>query len=464
MRTNKGHYYIPTVADLVAMQDPKDEPLTSFAENPTKSVEKDALVESQLQFTRPDQVEKANVEEAKWPWTKGKHNEKWNAPFLFVLIFIALLAIVLFAVLFGTIRHLNSTTPTARTQPEPITYTLPTVDYKEENRKAVLASVIFPEVLEKEEEPSTEAPTQEITENLVEEVEVKEKDESDSVEFHATNEPAQDETTTSFKTLTSTSLQFHDSPDGIENENCFERHLLGSPSGIYRTNSELGFRAFCDMETTTGGWTVIQRRIDGEGSFHRGTMKDYEEGFGDLQGSHWLGLNQLYHLAPTGSPPAILRIEIQGETCDLTCSKRFANTWVGEWKVNIGPKEDGYKLIVTGKGVGNLTFDGLDPFASGNGKRFTTVDGDLDENLFMNCAQFRMVGKPWWHPKACSDVGLNGYHQTTAEKYDVHDRNQNAKRYFVWAFEKETFNGFPYIIHVRKSKMLLKPDIESFGL
>ncbi|CCD64416.1 Fibrinogen C-terminal domain-containing protein [Caenorhabditis elegans] len=456
------------------MQDTKDEHLTSFAENPTKSVERDALVEPQ--FTRPEQVEKTHVEEAKWPWGKGKKNEKMPR-FLVTILLICLLVAALLIALIAIVWALNSNSASVR-EPE-IVYTIPSRDNQKDN--VVHARSNIPKTLKKsldllEEDTTTITTTTsqtpddyDTTEPFVEEEEYHLEEATEHHEIATieatTPEPSEIATKkpiiyysppTTPKTTTSTGyLQFYDSIDGDASDNCLERLALGSPSGVYSIQSVEKFQAFCDMDTTTGGWTVIQRRVDGDGSFHRGTMKKFVEGFGNLQGSHWLGLEKLHNLAPIGATPAILRIEIQGETCDLTCSKRFANTWVGEWKVNFGKKQDGYKIQITEEGVGNLTYNGVDPFFGANGRRFSTNDNDQDENTFMNCAQFRMVG-PWWHPKSCSDVGLNGYFQTTSEKYDVKDRNQNAKRYFVWAFDKQIYNGYPYTIHVRKSTMLLK--------
>ena len=45
-----------------------------------------------------------------------------------------------------------------------------------------------------------------------------------------------------------------------------------------------------------GGWTTIQRRIDGSVDFHR-DWEDYEEGFGDVyDGEHWLGNMHIHDL------------------------------------------------------------------------------------------------------------------------------------------------------------------------
>ena len=50
----------------------------------------------------------------------------------------------------------------------------------------------------------------------------------------------------------------------------------------------------CDMETDGGGWIVIQRRTsNGTVNFTR-KWDDYVNGFGDLDGEFWIGLNNIY--------------------------------------------------------------------------------------------------------------------------------------------------------------------------
>ncbi|XP_053389585.1 ficolin-2-like [Mercenaria mercenaria] len=53
------------------------------------------------------------------------------------------------------------------------------------------------------------------------------------------------------------------------------------------------FFVYCDM--SNGGWTLIQKRIDGRVSVYR-SWEDYVRDFGDIDGSHWLGLEKIHRL------------------------------------------------------------------------------------------------------------------------------------------------------------------------
>ena len=64
---------------------------------------------------------------------------------------------------------------------------------------------------------------------------------------------------------------------------------------------------FCDQKTASGGWTVIQKRLDGSVNFTRG-WKDYKNGFGNLNGEFWLGLDKMHRLTKTKNK---LRVELQ---------------------------------------------------------------------------------------------------------------------------------------------------------
>ncbi|XP_022618953.1 angiopoietin-2 isoform X3 [Seriola dumerili] len=62
-------------------------------------------------------------------------------------------------------------------------------------------------------------------------------------------------------------------------------------SGVYTLtlpNTTTEVKAFCDMETEGGGWTVLQKRFDGHVDFHR-TWQEYKKGFGEPSAEFWLG-------------------------------------------------------------------------------------------------------------------------------------------------------------------------------
>ena len=68
---------------------------------------------------------------------------------------------------------------------------------------------------------------------------------------------------------------------------------------------------YCDQETGGGGWTVIQRRGgggEGRENFTR-NWKEYKEGFGDLNGEFWFGLEFVNSL--TQSQKMRLRVELE---------------------------------------------------------------------------------------------------------------------------------------------------------
>ncbi|CAG2217584.1 unnamed protein product [Mytilus edulis] len=120
------------------------------------------------------------------------------------------------------------------------------------------------------------------------------------------------------------------------------------PDGINWT------KAYCDMSTDRGGWTVriivLQRRTDRTTSFDRDWI-DYKEGFGDPQKEYWLDENSKYKLTI-------------GD---------YSGT-AGNWMVH------------------------------NNGRAFSTKDKDNDDYHSNNCAVTRGA---WWHG-TCSNSYLNG--------------------------------------------------------
>ena len=90
------------------------------------------------------------------------------------------------------------------------------------------------------------------------------------------------------------------------------KHVLTqdqNTSGVYtiQPDNQPAFRAYCNMETDGGGWTVFQCRMDGSVDFYR-NWTDCQQGFGNLSGEFWLGLDKIHRLISNATQ---LRVETQ---------------------------------------------------------------------------------------------------------------------------------------------------------
>ena len=152
--------------------------------------------------------------------------------------------------------------------------------------------------------------------------------------------------------------------------------------------------ARCDMETDGGKWMVIQRRINGSVDFYR-NWTDFVDGFGDLDGEFWYGLEKMHCL--TTREPVELRIELGNKTTPSI-------VWTYQ-RFQVGGAETNYTLSIgLGTGVGG-TFDAM---SYSSGSQFSTPDRDHDRS-YSNCVDD--YGGAWWYYK-CFYATLNGkYHQ-----------------------------------------------------
>ncbi|XP_056001687.1 fibrinogen C domain-containing protein 1-B-like [Ostrea edulis] len=143
---------------------------------------------------------------------------------------------------------------------------------------------------------------------------------------------------------------------------------------------------FCDQHTDGGGWTVIQRRMDGTVDFLR-EWNDYKYGFGNKTGEYWLGNHGIYEIVQQGN------YELRIDMSDFNEERRYALYK----SFSIGDENHGYALHVR-------DYDGtageslINPH---NGKQFDTID-HYNSN---NCA-YRYKGA-WWYNK-CHASNLNG--------------------------------------------------------
>ena len=166
-----------------------------------------------------------------------------------------------------------------------------------------------------------------------------------------------------------------------------------STSGVYtiKPDNQPAFQAYCDMETDGGGWTVFQRRMDGSVDFYR-NWTDYQQGFGNLSGEFWLGLDKIHRLTST---PTELQVDLQ----DFEGNSAYAHYTT----FSVGDSASKYVLTVSG-----YSGTGGDSLAQQNGQKFSTRDQDNDVASDASCAQLYKGG--WWYIN-CHHSNLNGlYH------------------------------------------------------
>jgi len=188
--------------------------------------------------------------------------------------------------------------------------------------------------------------------------------------------------------------------DDFTSSSASEKKAIGpfSCADITKTDSEVEtlhlpgldrqIEAFCDQETEGGGWTIIQRRenpVNGE-SFMR-NWTEYSQGFGNVNGSYWLGLENISEM--THSVNMSLLILFEHPYPELSLFAHYD-------RFRVAPEDQDFFMTV-GEFRGNAT----ESFSYQNGERFRTYDkGSRD-----GCPNKEAGG--WWH-KDCRTVNLNG--------------------------------------------------------
>ncbi|XP_018609981.2 tenascin isoform X2 [Scleropages formosus] len=169
---------------------------------------------------------------------------------------------------------------------------------------------------------------------------------------------------------------------------------------------------YCDMETDGGGWTVIQRRMDGKTNFFRG-WREYSAGFGNISGEFWIGNELLHNL--TRMTPMALRIDLRSGSESV-----FAHYS----SFSVDTQKNHYAIQVSG-------YSGTagDSMKYHNGRPFSTRD--RDPNPFITrCAVSYRGG--WWY-KNCHEANLNGL-------YDTHTNHQGI----IWTEWKGKDFSIPF--------------------
>ncbi|VDI77825.1 Hypothetical predicted protein [Mytilus galloprovincialis] len=183
-------------------------------------------------------------------------------------------------------------------------------------------------------------------------------------------------------------------------KDCAEIKKHKATSGVYQIfpKKTEGVKAYCDMDTEGGGWTIIQKRFDNSVNFQR-TWTECENGFGNVNREYWLGNRHIHRLTSSGT------YELRIDLTDKNNTKKYAKykTFV------VGDATSQYKLA-----IGGYSGDAGDSLSYHNGMKFSTVDRDNDL-LSSNCAKNH---GPWWL-RGCSHSALNSPSRDYWKWYDI---------------------------------------------
>ncbi|XP_061190320.1 fibroleukin-like [Saccostrea echinata] len=182
---------------------------------------------------------------------------------------------------------------------------------------------------------------------------------------------------------------------------CKDLHENGhSNSGVYDIypygDISRPVKVYCDMETMEGGWTAIQKRVDGSVYFGR-KWADYKNGFGSPEKNIWIGNDVIHQLTKGRNTYLYVSIthEEKGKLYQIYDQFYVSN------------ETEKYQLFLTGNSTGTLGDKMRKKEGSPgaiNGMFFTTIDKDND-NFARNCAIDQPGG--WWFNR-CGNTFLNG--------------------------------------------------------
>ncbi|KAL7740014.1 hypothetical protein ACLKA6_016861 [Drosophila palustris] len=216
-------------------------------------------------------------------------------------------------------------------------------------------------------------------------------------------------------------------------KDCTEVKAKSQPSGVYEvlipSYSETPFKVRCDSDSHGGGWTVILRRMDGSETFYR-TWNTYKNGFGDLEGEFFLGLDKIHALTAASSQELLVVVEDFEGIEKFELYDKFA----------IGDESHKYALNTLGKASGTAG----DSLRNHQGSKFSTFDRDNDNSEY-NCAIY--LNSPWWY-----NVCLTYYDKDLIYSHLTGMYKDFGKRTGVnW----DTFRGMHY--SHKKAVMMLRP-------
>ncbi|BFZ22436.1 hypothetical protein BsWGS_25475 [Bradybaena similaris] len=172
---------------------------------------------------------------------------------------------------------------------------------------------------------------------------------------------------------------------------CEDANLpVGQNTIIIQPDDGLGtFAVLCEVVTPQEVWTVFQKRFDGSVSFYRG-FNEYKNGFGNVNGEFWLGLDNIRRLLLQNKDNNRLKIDLREQSTGVTYNKTYP-------VFTIGP---GDNYILSLSGVYNDSRWGI---STSVGQMFSTYDHGLSA-----LADFSNRAAGWWFDVNGGYVNING--------------------------------------------------------
>ncbi|XP_065356973.1 angiopoietin-related protein 1-like [Calliphora vicina] len=210
----------------------------------------------------------------------------------------------------------------------------------------------------------------------------------------------------------------HCQPDS-EPTDCKAATKCTHKSGYYKIylpgNKAKQIMVFCDMEIAGGNWMHILRRFDGSENFTR-PWSDYVNGFGNVEGEYWIGLQNLNALIKNNGRQ-LLYVHLESAS-GVSSYALYDNFLVGD-------ATEIYKL----KSLGTYDGSAVDGMSYYTGEKFSTIDYDNDSTE-SNCAKILKGG--WWYDN-CGYAQPTGLYGSAGVRWDSKEsRVYNCKiMYFM---------------------------------
>ena len=142
---------------------------------------------------------------------------------------------------------------------------------------------------------------------------------------------------------------------------------------------------------------MFQKRRNGSVNFKRG-WTDYENGFGNVKGEHWLGLKKISCLTSVG-----VKTKLRIDLADFAGYTKYACYDV----FHVGNPSTNYRLTIGGYQTWGIGVAGDSLTREHNGMQFSTHDRDNDI-WSSNCASSWQGA--WWY-RSCGRSNLNGLYR-----------------------------------------------------